>query len=115
MSDELTGSYRYELRSGDDVTAIEEARMDERALSATRRNRDGLTTCRANAVLDDASRIVAIELRYTSTLFKRDARYRADGESLRGSISVMAGRNEVIVKLGRFGEVEVAGAAFAAA
>ncbi len=105
----LAGNYRYEIRRGDAVTAVEEAHIDEHALTVIRRDSDGRTVHQADATIDADGRISAISLRYTSALFKRDARYRADGESFRGSISVMAGRNEIVIKLGRFGEVEVAG------
>jgi hypothetical protein len=41
-------------------------------------------------------------------LFRRDASYRADGENFRGTLSAMAGRNEIVIKRGRFGEVDIA-------
>ena len=105
----LAGNYRYEIRRGDVVMAVEEARVDDRALTVTRRDSDERTIHQADATLDADGKIGAMSLRYASALFKRDARYRVDGESFRGSISVMAGRNEIVIKLGRFGEVEVAG------
>jgi len=105
----LAGNYRYEIRRGGAVAAVEEAHIDDQAMTVTRRESDGLTSLQAAATLDAEGKISEISLRYASTLFKRDARYRVDGESFRGSISVMAGRNEIVIKLGRFGEVEVAG------
>jgi hypothetical protein len=105
----LAGNYLYEIRRGDDVTAREEARVAAHTITVTRRDSDGRTVRQADATLDAEGKISAISLRYASALFQRDARYRADGESFRGSISVMAGRNEIVIKLGRFGEVEVAG------
>jgi hypothetical protein len=105
----LEGDYRYEIRGGGAVTAVEEAHINNRAMTVTRRESDGVTIHRADAVVDDAGKVAEISLRYASALFKRDARYRVDGENFRGSISVMAGRNEIVIKLGRFGEIEVAG------
>jgi hypothetical protein len=106
---ELAGNYRYEMRRGDAVTAVEEAHVDDHVITVTRRDSDGRTIQAADATLDAEGKVSAVALRYTSALFKRDARYRVDGESFRGSISVMAGRNEIVIKLGRFGEIEVAG------
>lgn len=105
----LAGDYRYEIRRGGAVAAVEEARIDDQAMTVTRRESDGLTSRQAVATLDAEGKISEINLRYASALFKRDARYRADGENFRGSISVIAGRNEIVIKLGRFGEIEVAG------
>lgn len=107
--EELAGNYRYEIRRGDAVTAVEEAHVADHVMTVTRRDGDGRTIQAADATLDAEGKISAISLRYTSALFKRDARYRVDGESFRGSISVMAGRNEIVIKLGRFGEIEVGG------
>jgi hypothetical protein len=48
-------------------------------------------------------------LRYVSSLFKRNAHYVVEDDTLRGSVSALAGRNEVIVNLGRFREVDAGG------
>jgi hypothetical protein len=106
---DLIGIYRYELRRGDVRIAIEEARVEPHAISVHRCDSDGRTLHQAEAMLDTTDKISAIELRYSSALFTRDARYRADGESFRGSVSALAGRTEIVIKLGRFGEVEVTG------
>jgi len=100
------GYYRYEIRQGGAVVAVEEARVAHPAITATRRETDGLTVREADATLDDAGRIARISLRYASNLFRRDASYRADGDSFRGNVSAMAGRNEIVIKLGRFGEID---------
>lgn len=105
----LNGNYRYEIRRGGVVIALEEAHIDEQSIDVARRSNDGMTTQHATATLDGEGRIGELSLRYSSALFKRDARYRADGENLRGSISAMAGRDEILIKLGRFGEIEVGG------
>ncbi len=109
MMRELAGNYRYEVRRGDVTLAIETARIGAQSISAHRRDSHQMTSCEVDAVLDEAAKITEISLRYSSTLFKRDARYRADGDSFRGSVSALAGRNEIVIKLGRFGEVEVTG------
>jgi hypothetical protein len=102
------GRYRYEIRNGGAVRAFEEAIVDDRVIQAIVRTVDGLTTHQVDASLDGEGRVSQIALRYASSLFKRDATYRADGESFRGNVSAMAGRNEVVIKLGRFGEVDAA-------
>jgi hypothetical protein len=104
----VTGDYRYAIRLRGEVTAFEEARVGPSTISATRREVDGLIIRHAEAMLDTTGKIDRISLRYVSSLFQRDASYRVDGESFRGSVSAMAGRNEIVVKLGRFGEVEAA-------
>ncbi|MGH7836864.1 MAG: hypothetical protein ACREQC_03450 [Candidatus Binataceae bacterium] len=102
------GAYRYEVRQAGAVIAIEEARVAPATIAATRREADGLTSRQAEATLDSAAKIDRIELRYSSSLFRRDASYRADGDSFRGNVSALAGRNEIVIKLGRFGEIDAA-------
>src|SRR5258708_14739432 len=103
------GRYRYEHRRSGTAEAIEEVSFDNRAISATRHAIGGQRVHQIAATLDETSRISQINLHYTSHPFKRDANYRADNESFRGSVSTVAGRNEIVIKQGRFGEVEVAG------
>src|SRR5712692_654762 len=102
------GRYSFEIRSGGALRAFEEAEVDDRVIRASVRTVDGFTTHQVDASLDGEGRVSQIALRYASSLFKRDAAYRADGESFRGNVSAMAGRNEVVIKLGRFGEVDAA-------
>jgi hypothetical protein len=101
------GRYRYEVRSSGVVVAVEEAVVGPAKITASRPDADGVTIREAEAVPDDVGQINRIGLRYRSSLFQRDATYRADGDCLRGSISAMAGRNEIVIKLGRFGELDV--------
>lgn len=104
-----SGQYRYEHYRSNIVVAIEEAGLGDRAIRVARGAIEGQTVHRVTAALDDEGRISQLSLHYASHLFKRDANYRADNESLRGSISTLASRNEIVIKQGRFGEVEVAG------
>jgi hypothetical protein len=103
------GAYRYELRRAGAALAIETARLDRGVLEAERVPADGLSRLTVEAALDAAGSVSRISLRYTANLFKRNATYEADGENFRGSVSAMAGRNEIVIKLGRFREVEVSG------
>jgi hypothetical protein len=102
------GDYRYEIRHAGDLIAIEQARLSGDTLTATRRSADGFSRHEVEALLDAEGRVRHLSLRYSSTLFKRSAVYDAVEETLRGSVSALAGRNEIVVKLGRFREVEVA-------
>jgi hypothetical protein len=102
----VAGYYRYEIRRGGAVVAVEDARVAHRTIASTRREADDATIRDADAVLDKAGRIERISLRYASSLFRRDARYRADGDNFRGNVSALAGRNEIVIKLGRFGEID---------
>jgi hypothetical protein len=104
-----SGNYRYEFHRANSVAAIEEATFQPDVITVVRRAVEGQTVHQVTAALDDEGRIGQISLHYASHLFKRDANYRADHESFRGSVSTVAGRNEIVIKQGRFGEVEVAG------
>lgn len=103
------GEYDYELTRSASLIAIEKAHVHDGKIEASRRMIDGLTRLRVEAELDAEGKVNRIDLRYASSLFNRDAHYRADGENFRGNVSAMAGRNEIVIKLGRFGEVEAAG------
>lgn len=103
------GKYRYEIRRDDAMIAVEEATFDRGSLTVVWRAVEGQTLLSVTATLDSDDRISQISLNYASHLFKRDANYRADDEVFRGSVSTIAGRNEIVIKQGRFGEVEVAG------
>lgn len=104
-----SGAYRYELRRAGAVLAIENSRLGDGVLEVERVPTDGLSRLAVEAALDAAGNVSRISLRYTANLFKRNATYEADGENFRGSVSAMAGRNEIVIKLGRFREVDVAG------
>jgi hypothetical protein len=109
------GDYRYELRRDGETIAIEQARLVENSITAARRSADGRVRHELEAALGSGGVITRVAIRYTSALFNRNAVYEAAAEDLRGSVSAMAGRNEVIVKLGRFREIDPAGFAFARA
>jgi len=103
------GAYRYELRRAGAVLATENARLAVGVLEAERVSADSMSRLAVEAALDATGSVSHISLRYVANLFKRNATYEADGENFRGSVSAMAGRNEIVIKLGRFHEVEVSG------
>jgi hypothetical protein len=100
------GAYRYEIRRGGAIQAIEEDRCSEGIISGTRRTIDGANLHEVEAQLDADEAVARVTVRYNRGLFKRNAVYEASGDTLRGSVSAVAGHNEVLVKLGRFKEID---------
>lgn len=103
------GEYRYEIRRGNVLIASEYTRIADGIYTGSRRAADGLNRYEMRASIDADGLVRRVSVRYESSLFKRDATYEAGDEMLRGSVSALAGRNEVLIKLGRFREIDVAG------
>jgi hypothetical protein len=103
------GDYQYEIRHMGELAAIEQARFDGATILASRRSADGRSRHELEARLDTDQRVYRVSIRYSSSLFTRKASYEVAGEEFRGSVSALAGRNEIVVRLGRFREVEAAG------
>ena len=103
------GDYRYEIRRGREPEAIEETRLSEDKIISTRVTGNGLSRHEVEAVIDPAGFVRTVSVHYSSSLFKRNAIYEADEDDLRGSISALAGHNEIIVKLGRYREIDAVG------
>lgn len=103
------GDYSYEIRRDGELVAIEDTRFDPTMIVASRRSADGLSRHTVEAGLNADHRVCRLILSYTSSLFTRKASYEAVEDNLRGRISGLAGRNEVVVPLGRFREVDPAG------
>jgi len=103
------GNYSYEIRSHGGLIAIEEGRFDSTMIAASRRSADGLNRYRLETALDAECRVLSVALSYSSSLFTRKASYEVVHDNLRGRISGLAGRNEIVVKLGRLREVDAAG------
>jgi hypothetical protein len=100
------GEYRYEIRRGGAVVAIEEERYENGVITGMRRTVDGANVHEVEAMLDAEETIKRVVVRYNRGLFKRSAVYEAAGDTLRGSVSAIASHNEVVVKLGRFKEID---------
>jgi len=103
------GNYSYEIRLNSELVAFEETRFDPAMIVASRRSADGFSRHTVEAELDPEHRVYRLTLSYTSNLFTRKASYEAVENNLRGRISGLASRNEVVVRLGRFREVDAAG------
>jgi hypothetical protein len=100
------GTYRYEIRRGGTAVAIEESRHARSLITGVRRTIDGSNLHEVEAVLDAEETIKRVSVRYNRGLFKRTAIYEASDDTLRGSVSAVASHNEVVVKLGRFREID---------
>ena len=100
------GEYRYEIRRDGVVLAVEDDRYAAGIISGRRRTVDGANLHEVEATLDAADAVKRVSVRYNRGLFKRSAVYEAADETLRGSVSAVAGHNEVVVKLGRFREID---------
>jgi hypothetical protein len=103
------GDYSYEIRRAGSLVATEEARVGGGTIVGARRAAEGSSLHEVEAVLSPDGTVARVSLRYSSSLFKRSANYVAENDTLRGSVSAQASRNEVIVKLGRFREVDAGG------
>jgi hypothetical protein len=104
-----TGNYSYEIRLHGELVAFEDSHFDAAMIVASRRSADGLSRHQVEAALNPEHHVYRVTLSYSSSLFTRKASYEAVEDNLRGRISGLAGRNEIVVKLGRFREVDAAG------
>ncbi len=59
-----------------------------------------------DAEFDDTGHIRRATLRYSRGPFSRSATYQAGDEFLRGTLSALGGRSDLVVKLGRFREID---------
>ena len=101
------GEYRYELRRGGELAAIEVETLAAGFIRGVRRTPDGLNRHQVEARLDAGGFIVAVGVRYNRGPFKRSASYEASGDLIRGHLIAAGGREEVSSKLGRMREVDV--------
>ena len=99
------GEYRYEARRQGVLLGVEEAVFTGDAIRGAKCSPDGANSLEVAAALDADGAIQQVKISYSRGFFKRNAIYQASDETLRGSISALAGRNEIIVKLGRFREI----------
>jgi len=98
--------YRYELRRDGRLVATEQAMLSATRLRGVRLLSDGGERYEVEAELDDGGRMKSAVLRYSRRPFSRSARYQVSDEFLRGSLSALGGRSDLIVKLGRFREID---------
>ncbi|HVB80158.1 MAG TPA: hypothetical protein VNE82_09490 [Candidatus Binataceae bacterium] len=100
------GEYRYELRRGGELFAIEEETLAAGLIRGVRRTADGLNRHEVEARIDPGGFIVAVAVRYSRGPFRRSASYEAADDLIRGHLIAAGGREEVSSKLGRMREVD---------
>jgi hypothetical protein len=108
------GEYRYETRRQGVLLGVEEAVFTGDAIRGARCSPDGANSLEVAAAFDAEGAIQQVKINYSRGFFKRNAIYEASDEMLRGSISALAGRNEIIIKLGRLREISADFALFRA-
>jgi hypothetical protein len=101
-----TGEYRYEIRRGGQVVAIEEERFDGTRIAGARSTSDGSNRHEVEAELGSDGTVRRVSVRYARGPFTRKATYEAAEDFLRGIVSAVGGRNAITAKLGRFREVD---------
>src|SRR5947209_778236 len=104
-----SGNYSYEIRLDGELIAYEDSKFDRAMIVGSRRSADGRSRHKVEATLDADHHVRHVTLSYSSSLFTRKASYEVVDENLRGRVSGLAGRNEMVVALGRFREVDPAG------
>jgi len=100
------GDYRWEIRRGGVVMATEEVKLDGGRLTGTRRISESGDRHEVEADLGDDRLIRRLVLHYSRGPFTRTATFESADEFLRGSITALGGRDNFIVKLGRFREID---------
>jgi hypothetical protein len=100
------GEYRYEVRRGRELVAIEEETLAAGRLHGARRTPDGLNRHEVEARLDANGLINAVVVRYRRGPFSRSASYETADDLIRGQLSAVGGRETVSAKLGRMREVD---------
>ena len=99
-------TFRYEIRRGGELIAIEEGRFADAKITGVRRPPSGSDRYEVEAELDSNAVVSKIVLRYSRGPFVRNASYEGGEDFLRGNVSALAGRNVVTTKLGRYREVD---------
>jgi len=101
------GDYLYEIREQGRLVATESIQFHEGRLTGVRRTADASDNRHeVDATLDSEGLVQSIRLRYVRGPFSRGASYEVSGESLRGVVTALGGRNTLEVKLGRFREID---------
>ena len=99
-------TFRYEIRRGGELIAIEEESFAGAKIIGTRRPPAGSDRYEVEAEIDSNAVVSKIVLRYSRGPFVRSASYEGGEDFLRGNVSALAGRNVVTTKLGRYREVD---------
>lgn len=99
-------TFRYEIRRGGELIAIEEETLSGAKITGSRKPPAGSDRYEVEAELDSNGVVSRIALRYSRGPFVRNASYEGVEDFLSGNVSALAGRNVVTTKLGRYREVD---------
>jgi hypothetical protein len=99
-------TYRYEIRRGGELIAIEDESFSGARITGTRRPPEKADRYEVEADLDASALVTRLVLRYSRGPFVRSATYEGADDFLRGNISALAGRNVLTTKLGRYREID---------
>ncbi|MGH7905197.1 MAG: hypothetical protein ACREP6_01070 [Candidatus Binataceae bacterium] len=100
------GDYSYEIRRDGRLVALEDNRLKAGRISGVRRIAEGSDRYEAEALLDHDGAVSWLGLRYIRGPFTRGAAFEVAGDFLRGSVSALGSRDNIVVKLGRYREVD---------
>jgi hypothetical protein len=101
-----SGKFRYEIRRGGELIALEEETISEGKIVGSRHPPERSDSYEVEADLDANALVTRIAVRYSRGPFVRHATYEAADDFLRGDVSALAGRNVVTTKLGRYREID---------
>jgi hypothetical protein len=99
-------TYRYEIRLGGELIAIEEEYFSGLRISGLRQPPERPDRYEVEADLDPNAVVTRVVVRYSRGPFVRNATYESADDFLRGNISALAGRNVLTTKLGRYREID---------
>ncbi len=100
------GEFRYDIRCGGELIAVEEETIAAGRIHGIRRPAGGSNVYEVEAELDDAGLVRRVVASYRRGPFTRNATYESADSFLRGNVGAMGGRNNLTTKLGRYGEVD---------
>jgi hypothetical protein len=100
------GDFRYELRRGGELIAVETETLAWGMIRGIRRPASGSNVYEVEAELDDAGLVRRVAVSYSRGPFTRNATYESADNFLRGSVGAGGSRNDLTTKLGRYGEVD---------
>lgn len=100
------GEFHYDIRRAGESIASEHETLAAGRIHGLRRFASGDNLYEVQAELDDAGLVRRIVASYRRGPFSRNATYESAGDFIRGQVGAMGGRNDVTIKLGRYGEVD---------
>jgi hypothetical protein len=100
------GNYRWEVQRNGRVLAVENVTLSKELMRGSRRTVESDDLYEVETSLDSDLLVQRLSVRYRRGPFTRSATFERSDDFLRGSITALGGRDNVIVKLGRFREID---------